>query len=84
MYRWIRGGCGLKDTIVPICVYSRTSNKGPSEKGTTSIPTKDTSPCPFPIAFMHFNLRKEDNLSIKDKMAGPKVSFIWRFHCTCI
>ena len=28
-----------------------------------------------------FNLQEEDNLSIKDKKAGPKVSFIWRFHC---
>ncbi len=26
--------------------------------------------------------KEEDNLSIVDKMAGPKVSFIQRFHCT--
>ena len=29
----------------------------------------------------YFNLREEDSLSTKDKMAGPKVSCIWRFHC---
>ena len=28
-----------------------------------------------------FNLRREDNLSIKDKMPGPNVSIIRRFHC---
>ena len=26
--------------------------------------------------------KEEDNLSIVDKMAGPNVSFIQRFHCT--
>ncbi len=26
----------------------------------------------------------KDNLSIKDKMPGPKVSFIWRFQCNTI
>ncbi len=30
-----------------------------------------------------FNLRKEDSLPTRDKMAGPKVSFTRRFHCTC-
>ncbi len=29
------------------------------------------------------NHQREDNLYIKDKMPGPKVSIIWRFHCTC-
>ena len=28
------------------------------------------------------NLWRADNLSTKDRMAGPKVSFIQRFHCT--
>ena len=28
-----------------------------------------------------FNLQREDNLPIKDKMAGPNVSIILRFHC---
>ena len=31
---------------------------------------------PFPVLLVHFNLRKEDNLSIKYKMAGPKISTI--------
>ncbi len=30
------------------------------------------------------DLREEDNLSIVDEMAGPKVSFIQRFHCIII
>ena len=29
-----------------------------------------------------FNLRKEDNLPTRDKMASPKVSLIRRFHST--
>ncbi len=45
-------------------VYNETSNKGPSEKGTTSLSTKDTSN-------IH---RKEDSLPTRDKMAGPNVS----------
>ncbi len=28
-----------------------------------------------------FNLQREDNLSIKDKMGGSSVSAIQRFHC---
>ena len=31
---------------------------------------------------VHFNLQKEDNLSVKYKMAGPKTSAIQRFHCS--
>ena len=34
----------------------------------------------FSVAVVHFNLQERDNLSTKDKMAGFKVSFIWRFH----
>ena len=30
---------------------------------------------------VHFNLQKEYNLSITDKMLGPNVSIILRFHC---
>ena len=30
---------------------------------------------------MYFNLQREDKLSIKNLMPGPKVSVIWRFHC---
>ncbi len=30
---------------------------------------------------VHFNFRKEDSLPTRDKIAGPKVSSIQRFHC---
>ena len=30
---------------------------------------------------VHYNLQREDNLSIKGKMAGPNMSIIQRFHC---
>ena len=33
------------------------------------------------VEVVHFNLQEEDNLSTKNKMASPKVSFIQRFHC---
>ena len=32
-----------------------------------------------PSTVVHFNLRREDNLSIKDKMAHPNVSTIRRY-----
>ncbi len=63
-------------------IYSGTSNKGPTEKGTDNLSTKDTSNIPKSVYAIHFNLRKEDNLSTRDKMAGPKVSLTRRFHCT--
>ncbi len=44
-----------------------------------NLPTKDTLLDPFPIVL---KLREKDNLSTEDKMAA-KVSFIWRYHCTC-
>ncbi len=40
------------------------------------IKHKDNSQ--YPNTFL--DLREEDSLSIMDKMAGFKVSFIWRFH----
>ena len=36
---------------------------------------------PIPIAAVHFNLQEDDNLSMEDKTAGPKCTFIRRFHC---
>ncbi len=59
--------------------YSGTSTKGPSEKGTTSL-QRTLFWTPFPLAVVY--LRVKDNLSIEDKMADPKVSFIRRFHCS--
>ena len=53
--------------------YSRTSNKGPSEKGTLYVKPLYRGHClesqilPFPI--VSENLREEDNLSIRDKTA---------------
>lgn len=35
---------------------------------------------PSPIVIVDFNLRKEDIFSIKDKIAGPNISIIPRFH----
>ena len=60
----------------------------PSEKGTTTL--KDTLQSTFPIGLVIIlNLQGEDNLSTKDNMAGPKVSFIQkldysRHSCLCL
>ncbi len=40
------------------------------------------TPKRYRIIALRSDLREEDNLSIVDKMAGPNVSFIRRFHCT--
>ena len=48
-------------------MHSGTSDKGPSEKGTTSY--KGHS---IPIGLIHLNLREEDNLPRKDNMAWPQ------------
>ncbi len=54
---------------------------GASEKKTASL-ERTVHDISFPMAFL--DLREEDNLSIGDKIiiAGPKVSFIQRLHCT--
>ncbi len=69
-------------------MYSQTSNKGPSEKGTTYLQRHFHSNIPNCVhvhvhVYMQyiFNFQKEDNLPTRNKMAGPKVSFAWRFHC---
>ena len=49
-------------------------NKGYDRK---TLIIKEVPNIHFPI---HFNLR--NNLPTKDKMAGPNMSSIWRFHCT--
>ena len=36
----------------------------------------------IPMVPIHFLPPKEDKLSTKDKMVGPKVSFVQRFHYT--
>ena len=51
-------------------MYSGTSDKD-------HLPTKGTLLDTFAIA-VHFNLEKR-TISAKDKTAGPKVSFLWRF-----
>ena len=35
----------------------------------------------FSTILVHFDLRREDNLSIRDKLADPNVSIIQRFRC---
>ena len=45
-----------------------TPNKGHNRK---DVSIKDTLCDPFSIILVHLNLRRRDNLSIKDKMAGP-------------
>ena len=47
-------------------IYSGTSNKGLSEKGTTSQQRTHVW-TPFPLAVVHYNLREEDSLSTEDK-----------------
>ena len=63
-------------------VYSGTSNKGPSEKGTTSL--QATLPI-YPKVYMQYVLTSEKRTAslvpTRDKMACPKVSFTQRFHC---
>ena len=63
--------------------YSGTSDKGPSEIGTTSLQGTN-SLSPVYILSIHFNLRDRDNLSTRDKLATPKVSLIRRFHCILV
>ena len=72
-------GSLTKSLITPIH-FSGTSNKGHSEKGTTSL--QGTLLVPFPITEYTLNLQEKNHLSIEDKVADPKVSFIRRFHCS--
>ena len=53
--------------------YSRTSDKGPSEIGTTSL----QRPLVAHHASVLFYLRDRDNLSTRDKTISPKVSLVW-------
>ena len=55
--------------IIIMCVYkyNGTSDKGPSKKGTASLQG---------TPFMSSKPPREDNLPTKDKMTGPKVSFM--------
>ena len=60
-------------------VYSCTSNKGHREiKGQPLY--NELFQYPQECICNTFNLRKEDSLPTRDKMAGPKVSPTWRFH----
>ena len=72
--------------IIIMCVYkyNGTSDKGPSKKGTASLQGTPfmSSKVNFPIVLIHFKPPREDNLPTKDKMTGPKVSFIQRLHCS--
>ena len=59
-------------------VYSKTSDKGHSERG-TNLPTKDKLKV---LSLYRKSPLKEDNLSTKDKTTGPEGVLIKRFHCT--
>jgi hypothetical protein len=63
--------------ILPIANnnYSETSNKGPTERRTTSH-FKGYSTMSQNQQLI--NLQEEDSLSTKDVLVGP---IIWRFHC---
>ena len=64
----------LKDTL----------NKGHHRK---YLSTKDTfggTKTGYPMVIIQFHLRRVDNLSTVDKLAGPNVSFRHKFHCICI
>ena len=54
-----------------------TLNKGHNRK---NLPIMNTLGL-FSIMLVHFNLRREDNFSIKTKWLLPNVSIIQRFHC---
>ena len=68
-------------TVEPINNYSGTSDKGHSEKRTISLQwTLSTSlTVYFCMKLIHF---QRGQPPIRDKMAGLKVSFTWRLHCT--
>ena len=59
-------------------VYYLTSHKGPSEMGTTSLQRTLASTPYFSVLF---DIRDRDNLSTRDKIVGPIVSLVQRFHC---
>ena len=69
--------CFILYTVEPL--IKNTPNKRKNLSMTHLVPKVH-----FPIILVHFNLRREDNLSIKDKMPGPNVSIIWTFHCMCV
>ena len=59
-----------------------TPNKGHNKKKLYKGHILRSQSSTFLLYQYIFNLRREDNLSIKDKMPGPNVSFIRRFHCS--
>ena len=60
--------------------YSGTSNKGPSEIGTTSLQGHLLRH----HANVLFYLRDRDNFSTRDKTISHKVSLVRRFQCICM
>ena len=55
-----------------------TPNKGHNRKKT--LYKGHTLGPKVPLSY-YTSLRRENDLSIKDKIPGPNVSIIWRFHC---
>ena len=62
-----------------ILTYSGTSDKGPSEIGTTS--PEGTLCFNSMLITGCINLRDRDHLSTRDKIFGPIVPLVRRFHC---
>ncbi len=66
----------------PLRIVRKSQNYKNSMKRTTSLLWKRWLVPMCPLFGGSSVNKEEDNLSIVDKMAGPNVSFIQRFHCT--
>ena len=61
------------EILIEVFVYSGTSNKGPSEKGTTSLQRT--------LLYHSINTFLTSEKRTTSKIRTEAVSFIWRFHC---
>ena len=69
-----------KQHSIVMLVYSGTSDKGPSKKGTTSHKGHFVNVPKVAIPIVIIPPRRGHILSTMDTMVGPKVSFIWTLH----
>ncbi len=65
---------------IRFCLLSGISHKRPSEKKIASVESLIRTVYNSPISHSNNTFLDEDNLSIVDKIAGPDVSYIERFH----
>ena len=63
--------------------YTASSDEGHSERGQT-FQQRDKAENTLVYTLYRKSPLKEDNLSTKDKMAGPESVLIKRFHCTYV